>query len=66
MLATKSAPKVPFGAIKSFGAFGPKYKVGQPLHSLNDGDWMVEILLIETGEKTKYRLTHMNNDPKAD
>lgn len=60
-----SAPPVPVGTIKSFGAFGPKYQVGQPLRPLEDGDWIVEVVLVETGEKAEYRLTHVNDDPKA-
>jgi len=58
-------PSVPIGEIKSFGAFGPKYEIGQPLRQLDDGDWMVEVMLVETGETTEYRLTHVNDDPKA-
>ena len=56
---------VPFGMIKSFGPFGPKYQVGQALRQLIDGDWMIEVTLIETGEKTEYRWTHLNDDPEA-
>ena len=58
-------PSVPVGNIKSFGALGPKYDVGKPLRQLDDGDWMVEVMLVETGEKAEYRLTHVNDDPKA-
>jgi hypothetical protein len=65
MLATPSLPSVPSGAIKSFGEFGPKYQVGQALRPLDDGDWMIEVTLIETGEKTEYRLTRALNDPEA-
>jgi hypothetical protein len=32
---------VPQGAIKSFGAFGPKYEVREPLRPLADGGWMI-------------------------
>ena len=60
-----STPPVPVGTIKSFGSFGPKYEVGQPLRPLDDGDWVVEVVLVETGEKAEYRLTHLNEDPKA-
>jgi len=60
-----STPSVPVGTIKSFGAFGPKYEVGQPLRPLDDGDWLIEVVLVETGEKTEYRLSHLKNDPKA-
>lgn len=65
MHAVMTAPPVPVGQIKSFGAFGPKYEVGQPLRQLDDGDWMIEVVLLETGEKAEYRLTHANDDPKA-
>jgi hypothetical protein len=58
-------PSVPVGKIKSFGAFGPKYEIGKPLRQLDDGDWMVEVVLVETGEKVEYRLTHLNDDPDA-
>jgi hypothetical protein len=65
MSITITTPSVPIGTIKSFGILGPKYQVGQPIRPLDDGDWIVEVMLVETGEKTEYRLTHVNNDPKA-
>lgn len=65
MPTTLSMPQVPQGIIKSFGVFGPKYQVGQALRALDDGDWIVEVTLVETGEKVEYRLTHVNDDPKA-
>ena len=58
-------PTVPTGCIKSFGPFGPKYEVGQPLRQLEDGDWAVEVTMVETGEKAEYRLTHLLEDPEA-
>ena len=57
MQAVISAPSVPTGKIKSFGAFGPKYEVGQVVRQLEDGDWMVEVKMVETGESAEYRLT---------
>ena len=65
MHAVITPPSVPVGEIKSFGPFGPKYEVGRALHQLDDGDWMVEITLVESGERTEYRLTHLNDDPAA-
>ncbi len=53
------------GEIKSFGVFGPKYEVGQPLRQLADGDWMVRIKLLESGEETEYSYAHLLNDPEA-
>lgn len=58
-------PPIPIGKIKSFGPFGPKYQVGQALHQLDDGDWMVEVTLVESGERAEYRLTSLSNDPEA-
>lgn len=56
---------VPVGDVRSFGRFGPQYKVWQALRELEDGDWMVEVTILETGEKAEYRLTHLNDDPKV-
>ena len=65
MRANPPRPDVPIGAIKSFGPVGPKYEVGNLLCQLDDGDWIVEITLIESGEKTEYRLSKINDDPEA-
>jgi len=58
-------PMLPLGDIKNIGAFGPKYEVGPLLRPLDNGDWMVEIILVESGEKTEYRLSNINTDPDA-
>ena len=55
---------VPVGKINTFG-LGPKYQVGQPIRRLQDGDWLVSIVLIETGEETEYPLSQILNDPEA-
>lgn len=65
MQVTITPPTVPSGQIKSFGPFGPKYEVGKPLRQLEDGDWMVEVIIVESGEKAEYRLTRLSNDPEA-
>ena len=65
MHAVIALPPVPVGKIKSFGPFGPKYEVGQALRQLDDGDWMIEVTMIETGEKAECRWTHLNDDPEA-
>ena len=66
MLVATALPPVPTGRIKSFGPFGPKYEVGHPLRQLQNGDWMIEITMIETGEKAEYRLSHLIDDPEAE
>ena len=65
MSVVATPPSVPVGEIKRFGPFGPKYEVGRALHQLDDGDWMVEITLVESGEKAEYRLTHLSDNPEA-
>jgi hypothetical protein len=64
-IATATPPSIPVGKIKSFGPFGPKYEVGHALHRLDDGDWMIEVTMVESGEKTAYRWTHLSDDPEA-
>jgi hypothetical protein len=64
-MQTAIAPPVPVGKIKSFGPFGPKYEVGQPVRRLENGDWMIEVTMVETGEKAEYCLAHLNDDPEA-
>jgi hypothetical protein len=65
MQVAAALPSIPVGVIKSFGPFGPKYEVGQALRQLDDGDWMIEVTMIETGERVEYRWTRLNDDPEA-
>ena len=65
MHAAIATPSVPVGKIKSFGPFGPKYEIGPAIRQLEDGDWMIEVTMVETGEKAEYRLTHLADDPEA-
>ncbi len=62
----ETPPAVPAGKIKSFGPVGPKYEVGEPLRKLDDGDWLFEVTLVESGEKAEYRFTHIQDDPEAE
>ena len=57
-------PPVPTGKVKSLGAFGPKYAIGLPVRE-SEGDWLVEITMIETGEVVLYRHARMLEDPYA-
>lgn len=65
MQAVLTVPSVPVGKIKSFGELGEPYEVGQPLRVLENGDWMVAITLVKTGELTEYRLSRLLRDPDA-
>ena len=64
-ISTSTTPVVPVGKIKSFGAFGPKYEVGRAIRQKEDGDWLVEVKMIETGDTVEYSLTHVFDDPEA-
>ena len=65
-LATDNRPPpVPKGAIKTFGPYGPKYEVGAVQRQLANGDWLVRVQLIETGETFDYRFSDLLVDPEA-
>lgn len=57
-------PSVPVGEIRTFGAYGPKYQIGERFKAHN-GEWLVEVTLVETNEKAAYRLERLRNDPIA-
>ena len=59
-------PRLSVGQIKTFGPIGPKYQIRKLLAPIGYGDWLIEILLVETGETTEYRYSRMMNDPEAD
>ena len=59
-------PKLcPVGMVKTFGDFGPAYQVGKPIRETEEGDWMVQIKLVATGEDTEYFLSKILDDPAA-
>ena len=53
------------GSIKTFGPVGPPYKVSEPLRQLNDGDWLAQVTIVQTGELAEYRLSRIVGDPDA-
>lgn len=53
------------GKVKTFGPIGPAYEVIKPLRQLDDGDWMLKVRLVASGEEAEYRYTHVLDDPKA-
>jgi hypothetical protein len=59
------APLDVVGAFKTFGPFGPPYEVVAPMRRLDDGDWMMQVRLLETGEDVEYRYAHVLDDPIA-
>lgn len=57
---------IPVGEIKTFGTYGIPYQVGEVAQFLPDGDVLVNITLIQTGEKEQYKLSKLILDPKAE
>ena len=57
---------VPTGTIRSFGEYGVNYVVYDVNSQLPDGDWLVNVEVLDTGEKFKYKLSKIIKDPKVD
>ena len=57
-------PKI-LGSYRSFGAVGPAYQVLEPIRELEDGDWLVAVQVLESGERVSYRFTAVLDDPKV-
>nr|WP_314742011.1 DUF5397 family protein [uncultured Haemophilus sp.] len=58
--------QVPTGAIKQFGPFGIPYIVGDIAQKMDNGDYLVNITLLQSGEKDLYRLSSLLEDPEAE
>lgn len=65
MNQTIEKQKIPTGEVKTFGHEGVAYVVGEPIQALPDGDILVQIELLYSGENTEYRLSKLLQDPKA-
>ena len=58
-------PPVPTGVIKAFGRVAEQYEVGNVLRQIENGDWMMEIIIVASEERAEYRLTYIYDDPEA-
>jgi len=58
------SPESFVGRINTFG-LGPIYEVGSPIRQTKDGDWLMRITLVESGEVTEYPLSSIMEDPRA-
>jgi hypothetical protein len=63
--APSLTPSEIVGAIKTFGEIGDPYEVLGIARPLADGDWLMKIRLVKTGEETEYSYRHILEDPKA-
>jgi hypothetical protein len=53
------------GAIKTFGEFGESYEVLGISRPGVDGDTLMRIRLVKTGEEAEYSFLHMLDDSEA-
>jgi hypothetical protein len=63
--APSSTPSQVVGVVKTFGEIGDPYEVLGVSRPGVDGDWLMKIRLVKTGEKTEYSYRHILEDPKA-
>ena len=62
-----SMPNVQVGQIRTFGSEGPKYEVtgsGRWSDKL-EGEWVVPIRVVASGEELEYRYSRFSQDSEA-
>jgi hypothetical protein len=64
-IGTLQPPVLTVGRIKTFGAFGPKYEIVGTGRPSENGDWLIPIKVIESGEELDYRYSRLALDPDA-
>jgi hypothetical protein len=52
------------GTWRRFGIVGPVYEIIGQDKALENGDWMMRVRVLETGEEVCYRLRDILDDPK--
>jgi hypothetical protein len=52
------------GAERCFGMLGPTYEIAEAGKVIPDGDRMMRVRVLETGEEVDYKLTDILDDPK--
>ncbi len=60
-----SGPQTLVGTYRRFGPVGPVYEVAGVLRELEDGDMLMKVTLVESGEQAEYRYSNILDDPKA-
>jgi hypothetical protein len=58
------APADFVGTWRRFGAVGPVYEIIGQDRELANGDWLMRIRVLESGEEVDYKLTDILDDPK--
>jgi len=62
----KNSPVELIGSWYRFGAEGPAYQVIGDSAALIDGEHLMPIHVLESGEEVDYPLSEIMNDPQAD
>ncbi len=57
-------PEQLVGTWRRFGPVGPVYEILGVGNALPDGDQMMRVRVIESGEEVDYKLTDIFDDPK--
>ncbi len=52
------------GTYRRFGIVGPVYEIIEVLHEIDDGDVLMKIRVLESGEEAEYRYSNILDDPK--
>ena len=52
------------GTWRRFGVAGPVYEIIASGEELPDGDRMMRVRVVESGEEVDYRFTHILDDPR--
>ena len=52
------------GTWRRFGIVGPVYEIIGQDKALENGDWLMRVRVLETGEEVGYKLTDILDDPK--
>ena len=63
MTTPTQPPPLPLKRVKTFGTTGEQYKIVRYTRQLANGDWMVEVSLLESGELAEYPWTDISDDP---
>jgi len=53
------------GQYRTFGNFGPAYRVLAPLRTTPDGKWILQIKVLTSGEEAEYPYEKALEDPIA-
>ncbi len=57
-------PEQLVGTWRRFGVVGPVYEIVQAGRELPDGDRMMRVRVLESGEEVDYKLTDLLEDPR--